>query len=925
MNFHFSTRDMYMYKKRFALFVCIIVWFIGLSGAEEVCKFTYKGQPEELHGENVVIHEKAVAWSEYIYVGTPKGATPVEVITPSIMFVIDNSGSMEQADKDKWGNRFNVTRDLIDSLRMRFPKTEVGVTVWGKYLYFDPQDDQIRFRQCPEQDSGAYIPLYVLDSSYAPDGKMGYEIIKQYLATDTVTVGGTVRHVELEYKPTTNELAGRNTHINAGFDAAKDAMDSSLYEVDCHFIVFLSDGVANTAVNGRDPDEYVLATEVPPTYTVYFTRNGQLPQTIADFTTNVQNNGYSKNSPGSKAWAFENTHYDSLMQLLMDSIVNVISQLQTSYPTGIVVNNNINPNGPWDSTGFTFDKLFPLTGWTTPFVYDIDYKIIVDSILENGDTIQVQKDTSTHVEFTVEIQDGAPEPPDTFLVEYWERNLDFYHNGTLITLADETMQELEIRFTFDPGEAKYSYKEASVEMTHEKGDDKENFKLTKNNDYFTHTFKREINTSPSSGDGTLQHFQDDNIIATFRNPELILDTLVKILPFKLSGDIEIKNVYYYDRDAEGYVDSILLEIEGTITEDHVDPIVKQIKLPEFRKFTIDDKKFDNGNIVLFVTEDKKDHNPQTYVSDKDVVEVTGTVLSVGGLLLGGTVKCTDKVAPIIHWEDKSAFLKDYRKKQSIDSLWVRFSEPIMRIKKSEPFKYMDVSASNKVYKTRLTDLEITSKNDTMIFRVDEILDGVEIMQEGDSIWIRRMQEVSDVAGNTQDNDLNIKRKLWVKILSSPFQITPWVITPFDPINPNGIVIPPPIVEIINNNQTHPNIIDLINSGNLINGKPNGITPIQLKPNGDLNNLDPNFKLAGKLYIYDAVANTVIGPKKMIYDHKTKSLWYFWNCKNSLGRTVGRGTYLVNMFFTDINPIIYPNGGPTKNKRTFVSIMKAKKN
>lgn len=258
------------------LIVGIIALFVSILYAqpmEEVRKFTYTGQPEDLHDTTIIVNELMVAMSEYIYVGTPTGAI-TKPVTPSIMFILDHSSSMfTSANKDQWGNRFRVTHDLIDSLRNRFPKAEVGISVFTEYLYFRPEADPI-FVQCPAEDSGAYIPLLKLDSSYAiSNGEMGWQILQKYMETDTVTEnvqGGTYTFLDLVYRPNPvwdDWVPGSNTNINAGFEAAKHAFLSAKYPKNQQFIIFISDGARSPQTL---PNDFVqgVNTQLPLQFTL---------------------------------------------------------------------------------------------------------------------------------------------------------------------------------------------------------------------------------------------------------------------------------------------------------------------------------------------------------------------------------------------------------------------------------------------------------------------------------------------------------------------------------------------------------------------------------------------------------------------------------------------------------------------------------
>ena len=123
----------------------------------------------------------------------------------------------------------------------------------------------------------------------------------------------------------------------------------------------------------------------------------------------------------------------------MNNVIGqIINQVITANPVIITV-NGLNPVTGWDSTGFTFGELFPLVGPTTEFNFEIDYEVYRDSILDNGDTVQIKVGDTTHnVNFDVVIEDGAV-VSDKINIECWDRTLGFYHEGSLITLADETM------------------------------------------------------------------------------------------------------------------------------------------------------------------------------------------------------------------------------------------------------------------------------------------------------------------------------------------------------------------------------------------------------------------------------------------------------------------------------------------------------
>ncbi len=148
---------------------------------EDACEIFYHGDPSDLNDSNVVVPGESVALSSQIKVVPPDNEVVKMGSAPSIMFVIDHSGSMfNNNPKDKWGKRFEVANAIIDTLFSLFDSAEVGVSVFRQHMYYDPVDDS-RFVQAPGYDTGAYIPLLKLDSSYAPSGEWGYQILHHYL------------------------------------------------------------------------------------------------------------------------------------------------------------------------------------------------------------------------------------------------------------------------------------------------------------------------------------------------------------------------------------------------------------------------------------------------------------------------------------------------------------------------------------------------------------------------------------------------------------------------------------------------------------------------------------------------------------------------------------------------------------------------
>ncbi|GAJ14882.1 unnamed protein product, partial [marine sediment metagenome] len=56
------------YKKWSLLCLLILIFHVSFLPAEEVCKFSYKGLPEDLNDSTIIVPEEVIALSEYVYV-----------------------------------------------------------------------------------------------------------------------------------------------------------------------------------------------------------------------------------------------------------------------------------------------------------------------------------------------------------------------------------------------------------------------------------------------------------------------------------------------------------------------------------------------------------------------------------------------------------------------------------------------------------------------------------------------------------------------------------------------------------------------------------------------------------------------------------------------------------------------------------------
>ena len=446
-------------KKNAAVVIVVLALLLwsNHTRAEEVCKFTYMGLPERIHNDTLDLPGDAVAMGSHVRVGNSSFLV-MEGKPSSVMMIIDNSSS--NWDTDPNCDRYKVMTAFLDSVYAKSPRTSVGLVVFGTTLWFDPADDAL-FQPLNTGSKGGYIPLLVLDSTYTGTNsnvgypKKGIEILKFYLQFKTIPP-------ELLYS--SFAFNGRGTNINIGFEAAKDAMFASPSPKDRHFCIFLSDGEATEPADG-DMFQYVNGTNVPTTFTVYYTSDDSIQafENLVKMTNNIKNNGYSTSNPLSNLWSIK-TDYNTLMKLLMENVIKLIITSQTTFiPTDLNVNTMVSVSG-WDSTGFEFGKLFPLLGWETGFKYNINYKMTKDSIVGNDTITVVIKDTATEVSFIANIDPALP-VSDSVALCHWGRSLGFYHNNAEISIANNTMDSLEIRFTKYKVDTLYDYQNVSIIVT----------------------------------------------------------------------------------------------------------------------------------------------------------------------------------------------------------------------------------------------------------------------------------------------------------------------------------------------------------------------------------------------------------------------------------------------------------------------------
>jgi hypothetical protein len=377
--------------------------------ADSICQFKLQNCPENYNGKTVYVPKSVVSIAPDFKVCMPlttiqnNNGTP-----PSIVFIIDNSPSMRGSEEmrglDMDGSRFLVTKALLDTINKTFPDAEVGLVLFDNKLFFNSDDDSM-FKRMPADFNvpddvieQAYVPLMQLNKKQK-NGMSGIEYLKYILQTKKVPLSTWFRDTtwttDLAYQPTGRDFEDHTgTHINIGFDAAKEAMKSSSFTKENQYIIFFSDGDANQTTSPKRVDYFSEGINVPTTFTVYFTESamGNAPRSLQTMTRNIQSNNYSSSNPSSQLWTIQ-TNFDALMNLAMKNIFNPLILNVKQKPTTLTINNKTYTT-IIDSSTFNLGESLKLNDSLTHFDISVKYSV-------KDDSLKIQKDTSLSIAFNV--------------------------------------------------------------------------------------------------------------------------------------------------------------------------------------------------------------------------------------------------------------------------------------------------------------------------------------------------------------------------------------------------------------------------------------------------------------------------------------------------------------------------------------------
>jgi hypothetical protein len=851
-------------------FMIVFFSLIALSYSSEVCDFTFTACPESFNGDTIVVPEQIVALSSSIKACSTTISSSItgSSLPPSIMFVIDHSGSMtgtggDGKSNDPTGSRFTVVNSFLDSIYKKQPNAEVGVTVFNEHLFFDKSTSayfSTYLNTLPTTYDGepnqAYLKMLKLNQTYGT--KKGIDVIKDVLATKDSTYNGN-KFVTLVNQPSFKFAV--STNINVGFIAAKDAMKSAVNPAERQFVIFFSDGEPQgTNQAGLPINDFQKGTGMPTTFTVYFTPNNNAPTSIQTMTQNIRNNGYSSTNPKSNLWAIQ-TNHDALLNLLMDNVIKTI--LISGDPNSMVINGITSITAT--DTSFVFSDRFPLsaTSPTTPFNATIKYKF-------TDPQTNKTRDSSIVLNFVVKRSKNATLP------NYLEKNcwtqpvMNFYYNGTKISEATEEMSQLQIRLS-----SEQTLSSVSVGLKTSLESMPINLQSTTTD--WQGNFLRATNTK-AINDNILQHISGDSIIAIYRNPKIPLDTVrIAIAVRAQAAGIPVTAILR-DTSGDGKIDKI--DLSWT-----VDTVTLIPNLPDVKDFlqTATIKTTGGSTITL---------NPRSLIKTGDrSLAIILNENSGSGLETGWTsadIKLTDVVMTL---QGNSFYISEIidgsgpvisravyypgSGAQPRDTLKVILSEPVncATLTSSSPeqaFKYKGNDNNILTNSTFLANCTQEYVSEVKIILNQQSSGKVKPVEDSLGI-LSGTRKIVDNKGNYSTSPRNVviewgvKNDINIAVTNNPF-------TPGTPLN-----LPTEVSSIY---------------GSLLNGKSgtiiaiNSLKPLEKHPDG-------NF---GSACIYDAVGNLVKSNLPIKQASKASTYGVVWDGTNMNNRIVGNGTYLM-MFTT----------------------------
>lgn len=350
----------------------------------------------------------------------------------------------------------------------------------------------------------------------------------------------------------------------------------------------------------------------------------------------------------------------------------------------------------------------------------------------------------------------------------------------------------------------------------------------------------------------------------------------------VKDELSFSEAIFYDKNSDGNVD--LLSIQFEQCRDSlalsVDEIIELFTFPAYRELEVDVEAVKVTDSTLYIPLVENIEKINTACGADDMLVINADALG-NYVISDDTLLIIDSMAPVI--SQNPVLYLNTMDDEIPDTLKVHFSEEVLSINSDQPFRFFHNG------KSFLGTLELEEhNNESALFSVLSFDGGVEELFAEDSVNIH--EAVVDLVGNEQRDRKNIKRPLDVKIVLPKIDFKLKALTPF---NPERTVVPDEVIALVDEVEKY----DLTQSDS---GYVGDLITLSVIPRSILSQLD--FTIEAEISILDKVGNVILPQQKMEFLDDMYSLVYLWNGKNSLGRVVGKDSFLlvcqVRLVFSD---------------------------
>jgi hypothetical protein len=355
----------------------------------------------------------------------------------------------------------------------------------------------------------------------------------------------------------------------------------------------------------------------------------------------------------------------------------------------------------------------------------------------------------------------------------------------------------------------------------------------------------------------------------------------EIVEISVLKEITVTDVTYFDRDADGYIDYMVIVTDKSIAEKDGLEIVNALRFSSLRDFTIDNKTIlIKENNISFEVKEGRGHLPRTSVDYTDRVTVTGTILQSLTRLNRSEITIRDSMSPVIikaeYRLNTSRGISPVRE----DSLFVTFSEKVsIAGNGTEIIKFKNETGTE-----YSADLTISTNNENRVLFIVSQLIGTDMPSAMDSVWINTKSQIRDTLLNYQYKDNN--RRAILELTGNIVKVT---IAP-NPFIAGGICtlqgeLRESFGNLINKKNNRSGVLVVIKS----------LTPLKIT-DGKI----------GIITIYDAVQNTVCKELPIVTGLKSAGYGVYWDGISDNGRYVSTGSYLflVKLFDSSVTERVF---------------------